>query len=358
MNQRIALDYLFSTDGTQLDADVACVPLPCCPLCGMEGKQMYAALGDWASGVRGRWGMLRCAVCEIAWLDPKPAEQDISKLYPSRYYTHGSLSNIRFDSLRQRIRQYVLARMGYTVEAAGGLLPWILSYTPARARAAALDVMNLSASETGALLDVGCGNGQFLLRMRSLGWTVSGIDPDPAAVANCQSQNLEVFCGAIRDLPESACYDAITLSHVIEHVSDPIELLRECGKRLRPETGRLVVTTPNLDSLGHWWFKQYWRGLEIPRHLNLFSPAAFSRCAERAGLNLIALSTESRMARMIYVPSVYGKNGAQNVGERSDFSAKTKIAGYLFQFLEDALIKLKPNSGEEIFGVCAASAKL
>jgi len=358
MTGKSAIDFPPLNDDVLDDAHIERGPRLDCLLCGNRGESLYAALADWVFSVPGDWGLRRCSACELVWLHPQPSPHHISKLY-SCYYTHRSAPDTRFDSLRQRIRQYVLARMGYTVEAAGGgLLPWILSYAPARARAAALDVMNLPASETGALLDVGCGNGQFLMRMRSLGWTVSGVDPDPAAVAYCQSQNLEVFCGAIRNLPESACYDAITLSHVIEHVSDPIELLRECGKRLRSQTGRLIVTTPNLDSLGHWWFRKYWRGLEVPRHLNLFSPRGFSGCVEKAGLKLTALSTESRMARMIYVPSAYGKNGAQNVGERSDFSAKTKIAGYLFQFLEDGLISLKPNTGEEIFGVCAAPAKL
>jgi 2-polyprenyl-3-methyl-5-hydroxy-6-metoxy-1,4-benzoquinol methylase len=336
---------------------IKCIACPCCPLCGEEGKHLYVALTDWTSGVPGSWGIRNCLGCGTAWLDPQPLEEALPKLYSSRYYTHAATPKTRFDRLRSATRQRVLARMGYSVEPAKGMRAFILSHMRSSARAAALDVMNLSASEVGTLLDVGCGNGEFLVRMRSIGWTVSGVDPDPEAVAQGQSQGLQVFCGTICDVPGSGCYDVITLNHVIEHALDPVELLYKCGNLLRPDTGRLIVTTPNINSLGHWWFGKYWRALETPRHLNLFSPLGFSRCVARAGLRLISLSTESRMARVLYIPSVYGKQGVQRVGERTDFKSSTKIASYGFQLLEDALIRLKPDIGEEIFCVCAAPAK-
>ena len=333
-------------------AVIRCVPRRCCLLCGDEGENLYAALIDWASGVSGRWGILLCSACGAGWLDPQPVAEDIQKLYPSLYYTHRSMPGTRFDPLRQATLRCILARMGYPVERAKGLLPRLLSCMRSSARAAALDVMGLSASQVGSLLDVGCGNGQFMLRMRSLGWGVSGVDPDPAAVALGQSHGLRVFRGSICDVPGTDTYDAITLSHVIEHVADPIKLLRECRKRLRPNTGRLLVTTPNIDSLGHWWFRRHWFGLEVPRHLNLFSSKGLSRCATRAGLNVISLSTETRMAHTIYNPSVCARKGERNVGERTDFKVRTKVASYFFQLLEDALIRVKPDVGEEIFCVC------
>ena len=63
------------------------------------------------------------------------------------------------------------------------------------------------------------------------------------------------------------------------------------------------------------------------------------------------------MARVLYIPSVYGQNGARRVGERSDFNISTKVASYFFQLLEDLAVKVKPGVGEEIFCVCAAPTK-
>ena len=351
-----AIDSLRGAGAPQNPAGIRCIPRPCCPFCGKQGEPLYAALLDWASGVPGSWGFSTCPACGIAWLDPQPVAEDIPRLYASRYYTHGPTARTRFDRIREKTRHWALRRMGYGVEPEKGVFPRILSHLRSNARAAALDVMDLPASEVGSLLDVGCGNGEFLLRMRSLGWNVSGMDPDPVAASHGRSEGLQVFCGTISDVPETICYDAITLSHVIEHAPDPVELLRECRKRLCPDTGRLVVTTPNINSLGHRWFRKYWRGLETPRHLNLFSPDGFSQCAVRAGLRVVTLTTEARMARVLYVPSVYGKRGERNVAERLNFKTSTKIASYGFQFLEDALIRLMPDVGEEIFCVCAVPA--
>jgi SAM-dependent methyltransferase len=65
-------------------------------------------------------------------------------------------------------------------------------------------------------------------------------------------------------------FHAITMSHVIEHVHDPRELLTRSFELLKPG-GQLYVETPNIDALGHSSFKRSWRGLEPPRHLILFN---------------------------------------------------------------------------------------
>jgi 2-polyprenyl-3-methyl-5-hydroxy-6-metoxy-1,4-benzoquinol methylase len=248
----------------------------------------------------------------------------------------------------------MLAELGYRVDPPKGILPRLLFQARSVARTAALEVFALPASEIGELLDVGCGNGQFIARMQSLGWAVAGVDPDPAAVSYARSRGLEIFSGMISDVPCIPRYDVITLSHVVEHVVDPVELLRECRKRLRPGTGRLLITTPNIDSLGHWWFGDYWRGLEVPRHLTLFSPAALRECVKRAGLCLYSLRTETRIAHMIYIASACAKQGGQDVGERRNFKVSTKVAAYLFRAFEDSVMYLKKDIGEEVFCACAA----
>jgi SAM-dependent methyltransferase len=193
--------------------------------------------------------------------------------------------------------------------------------------------------------------------MRAFGWSVTGVDPDPAAVEWGRSQGLEVFVGTVADVPSDMRYDVITLSHVIEHVPDPVALLRECGRRLRPGTGRVVITTPNIGSLGHRWFKGYWRGLEVPRHLFIFSPAALTACVARSGLDLQVIRTETRLARMIYIPSIYAKAGRREIGDMHTFEISTKCAAYAFQLLEDLIMGFKKDIGEEIYCVCTAPAE-
>jgi len=123
-------------------------------------------------------------------------------------------------------------------------------------------------------LDVGCGDGSFLRVATRCGWCAIGLDPDVNAVASCRSNALAVLHGGIElfDAMENR-FDVITLNHVIEHVPDPVELLRSCYRLLKPG-GQLWLQTPNIDSLGIRRYGRHWRGLEPPRHLVLFNPAS------------------------------------------------------------------------------------
>jgi 2-polyprenyl-3-methyl-5-hydroxy-6-metoxy-1,4-benzoquinol methylase len=329
------------------------IPRPTCPLCGEEGEELYGEMSDWLFAAAGKWSLRSCGSCELAWQDPRAAEEDISKLY-ARYYTHRSEQETVIARFRRATYQFALARKGYSVARPQGILARLISNIPSVARAAELDVLGLSPVNPGTLLDVGCGNGEFAARMQSLGWTVSGVDPDPAAVKRGTNQDIHIFQGTIADVPHTNRYDVITLSHVIEHVVDPVALLRECSARLRPQTGILVLTTPNLKSLGHRWFKRFWRGLEVPRHLILFSPASLSDCVTQAGLRVRSIRTETRIARMIFAPSFCAKRGSVGIGEWTNFKVSIKCAAYAFQLLEDVMAYFFKNVGEEIYCVCTA----
>jgi SAM-dependent methyltransferase len=134
------------------------------------------------------------------------------------------------------------------------------------------------------LLEIGCGAGNQLAALRQAGWDAHGVDFDPAAVATARGRGLQVDQGDVRDLHyPDASFDAVAMAHVIEHVANPVGLLTEIARLLKPG-GRLVLITPNARSLGHLYFKRFWRGLEPPRHLVVFTPRALRRAVERGGL--------------------------------------------------------------------------
>jgi 2-polyprenyl-3-methyl-5-hydroxy-6-metoxy-1,4-benzoquinol methylase len=329
----------------------AVVAQPACVVCGTPGKMLYEGLSDWLFGFPGSWSVKTCSDCEVLWLDPRPAEEEFPRLY-ARYYTHSESGETDLRGLRQATVQHVLAGMGYEVAVGDTILPRLLSYVPSIARTCSLDVLGLPRKRIGRLLDVGCGSGEFVRRMRSLGWDAVGIDPDHEAVQRGREGGLEVREGTIAHLSEKENYDVIALNHVIEHVADPVLLLKECRTRLRSQNGILVITTPNVKSLGHAWFKRYWRGLEIPRHLTVFSPAALSKCVADSGLHVCALRTETRLARMIFNSSTCAKHGEIDVGDRSEFPLGVKWKSYAFQLAEEALSYINGDVGEEIYCVC------
>ena len=74
----------------------------------------------------------------------------------------------------------------------------------------------------------------------------------------------------------------ITLSHVIEHVHNPVALLKVCRRLLKP-TGQLWLETPNIDGAGHRQYMKNWRGLEPPRHLVLFNSQSLAKALFASG---------------------------------------------------------------------------
>ncbi|MCI2424435.1 class I SAM-dependent methyltransferase [Candidatus Acetothermia bacterium] len=209
--------------------------------------------------------------------------------------------------------------------------------------------MWLNGSHPGKLLDVGCGNGRFLVRMQELGWEVTGVEPDgEAAKVALERFGLSVHEGALEEVafPDDT-FDAITMSHVVEHLPDPISTISEC-RRILKKGGRLVVTVPNIESLSYRIYREAWRGLEVPRHLFLFSSPTLRACVERSGLQLLELRTTARTARWMWAASrLIRRNGILSGGSPPKQRFGLRLEGLAFQTLEHGLCWLR-DAGEEV----------
>jgi SAM-dependent methyltransferase len=260
-----------------------------CPVCGGGDREvLHSGLRDRAfRAAPGSWTLIRCGGCRSAYLDPRPTPETLELAYRS-YYTHGAAAP---PPPVGRVRQglagdYRRARFGYAQGPAipgGRLIPRV---APSRGALVAREIRHLPATPGGRLLDVGCGSGAFLAQMAELGWRTEGIDPDPAAVAGAREAGLSVTQGTLADLDpaeHAGAFDAITLSHVIEHLHDPAGDLRRIDLLLRPG-GLLWIATPNLEALGLRRFGPAWLGLDPPRHLVLFTRASLERLVRGAGL--------------------------------------------------------------------------
>jgi 2-polyprenyl-3-methyl-5-hydroxy-6-metoxy-1,4-benzoquinol methylase len=134
------------------------------------------------------------------------------------------------------------------------------------------------------VLDVGCATGAFLDLLRTHGWTGIGLDLDASAIQYARDTlGLDVRQQSIREanLPENSV-DVATLWDVIEHLHDPLDVLKELRRVTRPG-GKLIVRTPDIASLDARVFGEYWIGLDVPRHLYLFDDRTLARAVETAG---------------------------------------------------------------------------
>ena len=299
--------------------------VPHCPVCGSaERSLLYRGLTDRVFCVAdGAWDMYRCAGCSSAWLDPRPTPGSVGRAYET-YYTHTAEDDASMLPKSVVVRQlhawqndYKNARYGLQRKPAGVGGRWLVRLAPSlRAKAdAQCRHMQCPPIGGGRLLDVGFGSGAFLKAAGEMGWNAHGIDFDPKAVEVARARGLSVSCASVAELAvQENQYDVITISHVIEHVHEPIALLRNLYHLLKPG-GLLWLDTPNLSSYGARRFGSDWRGLEPPRHLVLFTPQSMIGALTTVGFQQISQHWHGMTLFSIYAESTAIAHGkcAQDV---------------------------------------------
>lgn len=334
---------------------IASEPASRCYLCGTDGVKLYDGLTDQWFGVPGSWNLKRCPECGLVWLDPMPTKEDVWKAYRS-YFTHEDYSpsvSRQYANIADRLVAG-LCRLFYKV---------VMRTTTWRKKEKVWrlqgDSMFLSGGIPGHrhLLDVGCGKGSFIARMREQGWDVEGLEVDADAVEYARSKSgLIVHLGSLENIhfPDNT-FDVITSNHVIEHVHDPISLIQECLRVLKPG-GRLVLATPNIESFGHQYFGRDWSHLDPPRHLRLFTMQTLRECAVRAGFKSVDVWCPPGYAEGAFPASIERKDKLR-AARRSETSrcllaSSLKIRAYYRYFA-----KKEEGVGEEIFLMATKDAQ-
>ncbi|MCX6135045.1 MAG: class I SAM-dependent methyltransferase [Ignavibacteriales bacterium] len=337
------------------DSEIRAEEVRTCLLCKTKGTMLYAGLQDRLFDAPGMWNIFKCADCGLMWLSPRPISSDLGKAYQS-YYTHNAGSDKgRMEEFIEKVaRPVVMSRFGYERQAddrsARNPGASLLSHVPVVKEIAWRYVMNLHGQRGGRLLDVGCGDGSFLARMKHLGWDVMGVEPDPRAARKTQEElGIPVFNGTLTEAGfDSRSFDAITLTHVIEHVEEPGSLLRECHRILKP-TGKLSIATPNIESFGHRMFGAAWRELDPPRHLHLLSLKTLAALVEGAvplGFSVDHLGSSGVYAGQILVISRSIRLKGAWV-ERP--LTKWQVVMTVVYFIAETIVRaFSPRAGEEL----------
>jgi SAM-dependent methyltransferase len=309
-------------------------------------------LTDRLCGTPGTWSLKRCDGCGLLILDPRYPAADVARAYEN--YPFNLSLPVSGPAPGGLARVVPLACLAHGFGYDDGLAQWQRALAllavpfPEGAEAVGFSVMYLPRVAGGEVLDVGCGGGAFLERMRELGWRTLGVEPDPRAVEVARvRRGLDVRSGTLEEQRfEGARFDAVTSSHVIEHVHDPLGFLRECARVTKPG-GRVVVVTPNTGSLGRRRLGAGWIGLDPPRHLHLFSRDTLRRLAERANLRVLTARSSVRNAEFSWLLA-RGKLAAwPEPGQRPPGGWAGRRAR-AFQLAEWALTLLGIPAGEEL----------
>jgi SAM-dependent methyltransferase len=227
----------------------------------------------------------RCQACGFLYQKPRVADAHLADCYPDHYPRHQEPSPrvpLKGSPARLKAVRWALATsLGYPAFHDGSAGFW----TRLRARRIAGKIRWDCPPWRGAgrYLDVGCGSGGALGVAQALGWQVAGVEVDDAAAAKARRFSGEIFVGDVLGAPFApGRFDVATAFHVLEHVPDPVAVLRRMLSWLAPG-GLLIVEVPNAGGLGAALFGRAWSGLELPRHLSHFSPETLTRAVEQAG---------------------------------------------------------------------------
>lgn len=234
--------------------------LPSCLVCESKALELYDTSRDIEYfSVEELFSYFRCVNCSAIHIYPVP-EKRLREIYPDNYYSfsHG------LDSPIYKIKQWLDSR--------------ILRKLLAGMKGKSLNV-----------LDVGGGTGWQLNLIKDIDPRTNltqVVDIDARAESEATSRGHRYFLGKIEDFESTEKFDLILLLNLIEHVRDPVEVLRKL-ETILTDQGLILVKTPNSDSLDARLFhKRNWAGLHCPRHWVIFTKESFEIAAIKARLKL------------------------------------------------------------------------
>ncbi|MGL4465275.1 MAG: class I SAM-dependent methyltransferase [Planctomycetia bacterium] len=259
------------------EAEAAAVACPLCTGRAASPVARFEGAGD------GRWRVVECHACGTQYTSPQADDVPWDDLYPRDYgpYQVKPPRDRWHSAWRRRFIETLF------VPAAPGIVDRCR-----RRLAGRYDPYLAAPTGKRRLLDVGCGGGRYLHRMRGLGWEVLGLDRSEHAAESARgAYDVPVVVGT---LPDDALagerFDLVTAWEVLEHVDTPRRFLG--GVRdLLADDGELRLTVPNTAGWAAQTFGPDWIGLDLPRHRAHYTPATLAAMVQAAGLAVVSCRT-------------------------------------------------------------------
>lgn len=189
-----------------------------------------------------------------------------------------------------------------------------------------------SQSTKGRILDIGAGVGDFLSVVKNDGWQTIGIEPSEKAKAIAINKGVS-FVENLSEL-ESNSFDVITMWHVLEHVPDLENQIKELKRLIKP-SGTVIIAVPNFKSYDASHYGIFWAAYDIPIHLWHFSKTAIQKLFAKEKLELVKvlpmkfdsfyvslLSEKYKTGRMNFIKAFYvGLKSNWKGNQNSEYSS-------------------------------------
>ena len=231
-----------------------------CPICDSTEFDHIITSNDYTVS-QNPFNIVGCKQCSFRFTNPRPTNDNLPEFYKSiNYISHSNTKKGFVSQVYHLVRKYTLNQK--------------------------LKLLKANVA-VGNLLDYGCGTGTFLKQANAKGWNSFGTEPDEGARELSNSNKKLAF----RNKQELNAFDplitfnAITLWHVLEHVTDLQETIEFFKQKLNPN-GVLIIAVPNYNSYDAKHYKAHWAAYDLPRHLYHFEAKTISQLLAKYGFAL------------------------------------------------------------------------
>jgi SAM-dependent methyltransferase len=206
-----------------------------------------------------RFDLDQCLTCGLVFTNPRPKDSELNRYYQSdSYISHSNKATSIVDRVYKIARQFTL-KWKYDL------------------------LQKHSRIKPASILDYGCGTGAFLHECQQRNMKIAGVEPN--ATARQQAQALTGVEIQSELVEAKDVYDAITLWHVLEHVSD-LNATLEKLRSLLSENGTMFIAVPNHQSQDARKYGEHWAAYDVPRHLWHFDRQSMTRLLNKHNMKV------------------------------------------------------------------------
>ncbi len=205
------------------------------------------------------FGLYRDEILDLVYTHPQPNEANLPKYYDSDdYISHTDGKRSLFEKAYQFVKNIALKNK--------------------------LNLINSLQKSKGNLLDIGAGTGDFLVVAKENGWQITGIEPSSKAKEIAIKKG--IYFVEDSSTVETNSIDVITMWHVLEHVPNIENQIKELKRLLKPN-GTILIAVPNFNSFDAQHYGHHWAAYDVPRHLWHFSKTAIQKLFEKEDMKLV-----------------------------------------------------------------------
>jgi 2-polyprenyl-3-methyl-5-hydroxy-6-metoxy-1,4-benzoquinol methylase len=219
--------------------------------------KLYRTIKDFSVS-KETFALYRDETIDLVFTFPQPKEDQLAAYYESEdYISHTDGTRSFFEKAYQFVKQIALKKK--------------------------LKCVNELQQCKGILLDIGAGTGDFLAVAKQDGWQTIGIEPNDKAKKIAQNKGVQLI--EATNLLEDYSIDVITMWHVLEHVPNVENQIKEIKRLLKPN-GSIIIAVPNFNSYDANYYDSFWAAFDVPRHLWHFSKKSIQSLFERENFHL------------------------------------------------------------------------